>query len=120
MDRFDVVQIPYYLQVARSAMMVFVAILIARQLQIGQHCIFQRPTFAIPGQYLVAFDYLTLLIAIGLVGVSAGRAPSLDRDSILLTIRVLLLIGAIIGIIGQSLLIASMAQERGTADNEDE
>ena len=117
MDRFDVVQIPYYLQVARTAMMVFVAVLIARQLQSGQNCIFQRRRFAIPGQYLTAFDLFTWLIAVGLVGVSAGRNPILDREHIQATIRVLLLIGAIVGIIGQSLLIAGMTEESKAASN---
>ena len=112
MDRFDVVQIPYYLQVARTAMMVFVALLIAWQLHARKHCIFHRPAFAIPGQYFTAFDLFTWLVAVGLVGVSAGRNPILDRDHLQLTIRILLFIGAIAGIIGQSLLIASMTKRK--------
>lgn len=110
MTHFEIVQVPYYLQMLRAALFGVVALLIARQ--VAHHGItgVQRRGMFIAAELLCIFDAVFAFGAFGAVGISAGQEPVIPRDEVLLAIRILFTASAACGITAQVLLMLSMAR----------
>lgn len=110
MNHFDIVQIPYYLQMLRAAMFALIALLIARQVAHSGITGLQRRTMVVMAELMMVADSVLLFIAFGAVGISAGGRPMILRDDVLMVIRACFSASAIIGIAAQVLLLVSMAR----------
>ena len=115
---FDWVQLPYYLQMARAAMVGGVAFLVARQLAHHRVTGLHRRRLAQAGEALTVFDAAFAIVAFGAVGVSAGSNPVIPRTDVLITIRLFFTASALCGIVAQALLFSSMARVEGNNGKE--
>lgn len=110
MNHFDIVQIPYYLQMLRAAMFGLVALLIARQVAHTGITGLQRRTMVVVAELMLVADAVFAFVAFGAVGISAGQQPVIFRDDVLMVIRACFSASAVLGIAAQVLLMVSMAR----------
>lgn len=110
-EHFDIVQIPYYLQMLRAALVIVVQSLRIHQAKsLGMAVSPLRKTLF--ARVLVIADMAFLFFGMMAVGVSAGSDPVIPRDEVLMTIRLAFTLSALSGITAEGLLMATMTRTK--------
>jgi hypothetical protein len=110
MTHFDLVQLPYILQMLRAAFVGVVWLLIAREMAHTGRTGLGRRNMVVVAGVLTMFDAWAAFIAFAAVGVSAGTEPLVARADVLTVIRAGFTASALCGITAQALLLGSMAR----------
>ena len=109
---FDIVQVPYYLQMLRAAMVAAIQLLRIHQAH-HYHVAVSPLQRTVAARWLKVVDMAFLFLAFMAVGVSAGRDPVIPRDEVLMVIRLSFTVSAVCGIVAEALLLALMARAGG-------
>jgi hypothetical protein len=110
-NHFDVVQVPYYLQMLRAALVAAVQVLRIHQARRYGMAISPLQS-VIAARWLKLIDMAFLFLGFMAVGVSAGRDPVMPRDEVLMVIRLTFLISAVAGIVAETIMLTTMVRSK--------